>query len=283
MRNLDMDQLKTFVTIGETGNFSEAARALHKTQSAVSMQMKRLEETVNLPLFKRDGRYNRLTKHGKRLLDYARRIAALNDEAVNTLVEPGLSGTVRLGLPSYAAAFLPALLEDVAAAFPDLSLEIVSQESDKLLRNTLNGKLDLSLLTHRSADGAGDIIRREPLVWAAGPAFAARTEATIPLAAFNLTSYLRALSFLRLEEAGLAFRVVLSSSDTDTLCASLLTGDRVALLPRVCLRPGMRVLGEKEGMPSLPALDIALLLSTESDHESLADLGTIITACLAED
>src|SRR6478735_8131008 len=96
---LDADQLKTFVAIADTGSFTRAAEIVYKTQSAVSMQMKRLEERVGRPLFGRDGRHAKLTEDGERLLDYARRIVRLNTECIASFAESELVGRVRLGLP----------------------------------------------------------------------------------------------------------------------------------------------------------------------------------------
>ncbi|MET0868684.1 MAG: LysR family transcriptional regulator, partial [Pseudorhodoplanes sp.] len=96
---IDIDQLRTFIAIAETGSFTKAAEVVHKTQSAVSMQMKRLEERLNKPIFARDGRASKLTEDGERLLDYARRIVKLNLEALATFSGPELSGRVRLGVP----------------------------------------------------------------------------------------------------------------------------------------------------------------------------------------
>src|ERR671911_2895568 len=99
MHLLDIDQLKTFLAIAETGSFTKAADIVHKTQSAVSMQMKRLEERLDRPIFARDGRASKLTEDGERLLDYARRIIKLNVEAIAAFNDKELSGRVRLGLP----------------------------------------------------------------------------------------------------------------------------------------------------------------------------------------
>ena len=105
---LDADQLKTFVAIADTGSFTRAAEIVFKTQSAVSMQMKRLEERVGRPLFGRDGRHAKLTEDGERLLDYARRIVRLNLECVASFADADLKGRIRLGVPDdYADRYLP--------------------------------------------------------------------------------------------------------------------------------------------------------------------------------
>jgi DNA-binding transcriptional LysR family regulator len=111
MHLLDIDQLRTFVAISDTGSFTKAADIVHKTQSAVSMQMKRLEERLGRPVFERDGRASRLSEDGERLLDYARRIVRLNSECVASFNEADLTGRVRLGLPDdYAECYLPEIL-----------------------------------------------------------------------------------------------------------------------------------------------------------------------------
>ena len=108
---LDSDQLKTFIAIVETGSFTRAAEVVHKTQSAVSMQMKRLEERLGKAIFARDGRASKLTEDGERLLDYAQRIVKLNAEALNTIASAALSGRVRLGVPDdYADRYLPEVM-----------------------------------------------------------------------------------------------------------------------------------------------------------------------------
>ena len=109
--NLDLDLMKTFLAIADTGSFTRAAEEVHKTQSAVSMQMKRLEEVLGRPLFARDGRASRFTPDGERLIEFARRLVSVNDEAVSAFTRPELTGTVRLGTPDdYADRFLPEIL-----------------------------------------------------------------------------------------------------------------------------------------------------------------------------
>ena len=116
---IDVDQLRTFIAIVETGSFTKAADVVHKTQSAVSMQMKRLEELLGRPLFARDGRASRFTPDGERLVEYARRLVALNDEAVSAFKRPELTGTVRFGTPDdYADRFLPEILARFARTRP---------------------------------------------------------------------------------------------------------------------------------------------------------------------
>jgi DNA-binding transcriptional LysR family regulator len=120
---IDVDQLRTFIAIAETGSFTRAAEVVNKTQSAVSMQMKRLEERIQRPIFARDGRASKLTEDGQRLLDYARRIVKLNMETVAAFSDAGLSGHVRLGVPDdYADRYLPEIMARFSRAYPGVEL-----------------------------------------------------------------------------------------------------------------------------------------------------------------
>src|SRR6266571_803001 len=127
---IDIDQLRTFIAIAETGSFTKAADLVHKTQSAVSMQMKRLEERLDRPIFARDGRASKLTEDGERLLDYARRIVKLNIEALSAFSDSELSGRVRLGVPDdYADRYLPEIMARFSHSYPAVELSVICEPS----------------------------------------------------------------------------------------------------------------------------------------------------------
>ena len=163
---LDIDQLKTFIAIAETGSFTKAAEVVHKTQSAVSMQMKRLEERAGRPIFARDGRASRLTDEGDRLLDYARRIIKLNNEAIASLTSAELSGRVRLGVPDdYADRYLPEIMARFSATHPNVELTVVCDPSTDLVDRIDTGDLDLAIITDcQMINRETEIIRREQLL-----------------------------------------------------------------------------------------------------------------------
>src|ERR1700752_4190676 len=144
---LDIDQLRTFVVIAETGSFTRGAEVVHKTQSAVSMQMKRLEERLGKPVFARDGRASKLTEDGDRLLDYARRIIKLNIEALAAFDDAELTGRVRLGLPDdYADRYLPEIMARFSRAYPGVELTIVCEPSVQLVERIDGNELDLVIV-----------------------------------------------------------------------------------------------------------------------------------------
>src|SRR6187455_1361876 len=141
---IDVDQLRTFVAIVETGSFTKAAEVVHKTQSAVSMQMKRLEERLGKAIFARDGRASKLTDDGERLLDYARRIIKLNVEALAAFDDADLSGRVRLGVPDdYADRYLPEIMARFSRAYPGVEFTVMCEESIDLIKRIEADEIDL--------------------------------------------------------------------------------------------------------------------------------------------
>src|SRR5260370_33448542 len=134
---IDIDQSRPFIAMAEPGSFTKAAEIVHKTQSAVSMQMKRLEERLDRPIFARDGRASKLTEDGERLLDYARRIVRLNIEALAAFADSELSGRVRLRVPDgYAHRYIPEIMARFSRGYPGVELTVTCQSSSHLM--TLN-------------------------------------------------------------------------------------------------------------------------------------------------
>src|SRR5437762_7902865 len=163
---LDIDQLRTFLAIVETGSFTRAAEIVHKTQSAVSMQMKRLEERLERPIFARDGRASKLTEDGERLLDFARRIVKLNVEAIAAFSDAELSGRVRLGVPDdYADRYLPEIMARFSLAYPGAELTITCQSSIELIELIDENELDLAIVTNCEGARPAESFRRERLLW----------------------------------------------------------------------------------------------------------------------
>src|SRR6266571_5789555 len=161
---LDVDQLRTFLAIVETGSFTRAAEIVHKTQSAVSMQMKRLEERVGRPVFARDGRASKLTEDGERLLDFARRIVKLNVEALAAFADFALSGRVRLGVPDdYADRYLPEIMARFSRAYPGVELSVVCEPTVDLIERIDANDLDLAIITHVQGQRPAETFRGERL------------------------------------------------------------------------------------------------------------------------
>src|ERR1700693_3471002 len=163
---IDVDQLRTFIAIAETGSFTKAAEVVNKTQSAVSMQMKRLEERLERPIFARDGRASKLTEDGARLLDYARRIVKLNVETLAAFSDAELSGRVRLGVPDdYADRYLPEIMARFSRVYPGVELTVICEPTVDLLERIDANELDLAIVTNCESKRASETFRRERLLW----------------------------------------------------------------------------------------------------------------------
>jgi DNA-binding transcriptional LysR family regulator len=272
---LDVDQLRTFIAIAETGSFTRAAEFVNKTQSAVSMQMKRLEERLERPIFARDGRASKLTDDGQRLLDYARRIVKLNVETIAAFSDAELSGRVRLGVPDdYADRYLPEIMARFSRAYPGVELSVICEPSVDLLERIDANELDLAIVTNCESKRASETFRRERLLWVTSNRHGTHAEERVPLALGRPTCSWRSIACERLETVARPYRVLYSSSNAGAVAAAVLAGLAVSVLPESGLRPGMRVLSPADGFPDLPSCHVGLV---RNSHES-----TTLAGALAE-
>jgi DNA-binding transcriptional LysR family regulator len=257
---LDSDQLRTFVAIVDSGSFTRAADVVHKTQSAVSMQIKRLEERIGRPLFERDGRQARLTEDGERVLDYARRIVRLNLECVTSFTDADLKGRVRLGVPDdYAERYLPEILARFSRSNPQAEVTVVCEPTPNLVEMLQAGDLDLAIITHIDRRGPAEIVRVEQLLWVTSARHQAHEEAIVPLALGRPTCVWRQSATEALERSGRPFRVLYASWNSTAVGAAVMAGLAVSVLPESAVRAGMRILGQSDGFPPLPTCRIGLL------------------------
>ena len=238
---IDVDQLRTFIAIAETGSFTRAAEVVHKTQSAVSMQMKRLEERLDRPIFARDGRASKLTEDGQRLLDYARRIVKLNVETLAAFSDAELSGRVRLGVPDdYADRYLPEIMARFSRAYPGVELTVICEPSVDLLERIDANEIDLAIVTN--CEGLGNLPARAAAVGDLEPASDPSGGAPLPLALGRPSCGWRQLALECLEASAGPIEVLYSSSNAGAVAAAVLAGLAVSVFPESGLRPGMRVL-----------------------------------------
>jgi DNA-binding transcriptional LysR family regulator len=258
--NLDVDQLKTFLAIADTGSFTRAADDVNKTQSAVSMQMKRLEEQLGRPLFSKDGRGVRFTADGDRLVEYARRIVAISDEAVSAFMRPDITGTIRFGTPDdYAEYFLPEILARFSRTHPLVTVDVECVSSITLRERIAHGELDLAIISTGPTAPEGEIVRSEPLVWATSTRHNTHLFDLLPIAVANAGCCWRQLTEESLTRIKRKFRVAYTSPNSAAINAAVLQGLAVGAMPEMCLRPGMRVLSEDEGFPSLGHFQIGMI------------------------
>lgn len=256
---LDLDQLQTFVAINETGSFTKAADEVFRTQSAVSMQMRRLEERIGRPLFEKDGRSNRLTAEGERLLNYARRMLRLNHETLAAFDDRSLEGQVRIGVPDdYADRFLPEIMGRFAQSNPRIEMSIICEPTLNLAELIRKGQIDIALVT-QCDDVIPDVVRREPLLWVTSASHAIHEEPVVPLAVGRPTCAWRKAATDTLDQSGRDYRVLFTSWSATVVIAAVMSGLAVSVLPECALRPGMRVLGEADGFAPLRDCQIGIL------------------------
>jgi len=263
---IDPDLLRAFVLIAEGGSVTRAAERVGRTQSAVSMQIRRLEEIVGQTLLLRTPRGMVPTPRGTWLLERARALLSLNDEILTTLRAPPMVGTVRLGTPDdYALNWLPGILARFAEAHPLVELDVTCLNSEVLAERMREGRLDLTLLTegHQAAGMLGKQIWRGPLRWVGSPSHALHRRDPLPLAlALNESSCpWRRAALTALREAGHRARVTYNSA-TQTGCFTVaLAGLALTVSTPTALPEGLAWMGEAEGLPPLPQMGIMLLRS----------------------
>ncbi|MBK3774868.1 LysR substrate-binding domain-containing protein [Azospirillum aestuarii] len=260
MREMDLGLLRTFVSVVDAGGFTRAGERVHKTQSTVSQQIRRLEEQVGLPLLDRNSRAVALTDDGERLLGYARRLLALNDEANAVLSGRPAAEVVRLGVPEdYAVERLPRLLADFARANRRLRLDVRCDLSVRLRADVECGDLDIALVKQEPGRPGALRAWREPLCWV-GPAVEdLHRDDPLPLVLFPQGCVYRNRAVHELERAGRRWRVAYSSPNHAGVRAAVSGGLGVSVLPHSALPAGARFLGVADGLPALPETELALL------------------------
>ena len=270
MRNLDLDLLRTFVAIADAETFAAAAHRVHRTQSAVSQQMQRLESHVGKSLMIKHGRTKRLTDDGMKLLDYARRIIALNDEANASLAtRPGQTALVRLGASNdMADTILPIMLGRIAKSHPNVLLEIRTGRSPFLMEELNKGELDLAITTRLDPNLPRIALRSSPTVWLCAADYQFERKKQLPLILSNEPSLFRALAIDALDRAHLGWRITYLSLNLLAIRAAVRAGLGITARNIEMLSQDLRVLGEAEGLPRLPDVTFHLYMRDESVGEA---------------
>ena len=278
---LDLDQLQTFIAIVDSGSFTKAADRVYKTQSAVSMQMRRLEERIGKQLFIKDGRGNRLTVEGEKLLNYARRIIRLNNEAIAAFDDNRLEGMLRIGTPDdYADRYMPEIIGRFAKTHPNVELYIVCEPSVDLAERMHKGELDIALVTHNPRERMSDVVRTEPLCWVGSANHPIRDDAPVPLAVGRRDCQWRQLACSALDAVGREHQILFTSWSCTVVAAAVLAGMAVSVMPESALRTGMKVLSHADGFPALPPVQIGIMKRPGVSLSLMNAITAHITACL---
>ncbi|WP_022963991.1 LysR substrate-binding domain-containing protein [Halopseudomonas pelagia] len=270
---IDSELLRTFVAIADQGGFTRAAQALNRTQSAVSMQMKRLEEDVlQRALFLKEGRQLGLTAEGQLLLGYARRILKLQSEVMSSLREPHMVGSVRVGTPDdYVMRFMPNILARFAQTYPMVQVELHCEPSFHLLQRK---DLDLTIVTREPGKEIGQLLRQEQIVWAQAASFDLNEQSSLPLAMFNAECFCRDWACNALDTMGRDYRVAYTSPSLSAIMAVVSAGLAITAQLQSLIPADMRILGQEDGLPSMPSASIVLLRNAQTRSP--------VSECMAE-
>lgn len=259
MVDLGTDLLRTFVAVAETLNFTKASHLVHRTQSAVSQQIKRLESDLGKRLFAREGKGVSLSAEGEAFLPHARRILKVHDEALSQLNQPEMAGVIRVGVSDeLATCFFPEILVRFAGWHPCLRVEVHCEFRDALTAKLARGELDLHLNTSLSHLPGARVLARTPLLWASAQGHLIHLEDTLPLAVFRQGCSYRRQALQALDLAGRPYWVAYSSPSLAGIQAAILSGLAVAPLIRPSLPAGAQVLGPEEKLPLLPMVNLYL-------------------------
>jgi DNA-binding transcriptional LysR family regulator len=263
---LELDVLRTFVAIAETGSFTLAATAVFRTPSAVSMQIKKLEEMLGRPVFTRDARSVSLTRDGEVLLGFARRLLAVNREAVSKFIMPDIRGVVRLGSPDdYGERVLTTVLKRFAQTHPAIAVDVTIDQTSNLKRRLTEGRLDLTLVTTcRNVPADAEVLLTEPVVWGGARGGSAHLCEPLPVSLWEEGCVWRANALDALGKVGRDYRIAYMSAHTAGQKAAVLADLAVAPLPKSFVGDSIVVLGPKEELPELGEYSLAMMVAPDA-------------------
>ncbi|MGM8779535.1 transcriptional regulator LrhA [Enterobacter hormaechei subsp. oharae] len=266
--NLDLDLLRTFIAVADLNTFAAAAAAVCRTQSAVSQQMQRLEQLVGKELFARHGRNKLLTEHGIQLLGYARKILRFNDEACMSLMFSNLQGVLTLGASDESAdTILPFLLNRISSVYPKLALDVSVKRNAFMVEMLKENEVDLVVTTHRPGQFDSLTLRTSPTHWYCAAEYVLQKGEPIPLVLLDDPSPFRDMVLAALNEAGIPWRLAYVASTLPAVRAAVKAGLGVTARPVEMMSPDLRVLGQSEGLPSLPDTEYLLCHNAASNNE----------------
>lgn len=270
---LELDLLKTLVAIAETGNFSAASEVVFRTPSAVSMQVKRLEELVGRPVFVRDSRSVSLTADGEALLEHARRLLALNRDMLSKFIVPEVGGEVRLGAPDdVSERFLPEMLRRFNDSHPGVMVNVVVEDSPLLVEGVKNKTIDIAIITCEGSQkrSGSEIVHREQLVWAALKGGVAGEQNPLPISVWEEGCYWRKVALDRLNDAGRDYRIAFQSAYIAGQKSAILADLVVAPIPVSSLTDQIVEARDICCLPELPEYGLGMLVGENSNSAVVA-------------
>src|SRR3984957_11323413 len=268
---LDLELLRSFVSVVDAGGFTRAGERVHRTQSTVSQQIRRLEEDVGQPLLNRSGKDVTPTEAGERLLSYARRLLALEEEARDVLARPGNEGAVRLGVPEDFAAYrLAKLLGSFSRSHPGLRLDVPPDQSLDLKHDLERGDLDLALFKRPVGEKGGVAVWPERVHWVTSKAHPIDPNIrSVPLIGFPVGCLYRAGAIHAIESAGRPWHMAYTSSNLSGIQAAVAAGLGLSILSEMAIQSDHRVLTARDGFAPIDRTEVALMASPDASPATL--------------
>lgn len=266
-----MDWLKCFVAVVDAGSLSAAAPEVHRSQSAMSMQLKKLESSLGCQLLVRGPRQHQLTPEGQRLLGYARRMLDLHAETQAAFHGNEMTGRIRLGVPdAYAAKYLTPVLKRFAPHHGSVEIELSCEQSTSLIPRIERGDLDLALVS-RNHPRHGTLLFYEPMVWVGSPEFQVWRRDPLPIAVYESTSLAKRSAIHSLALQGRRYRVVYNSSSLAGQIAAVESGLAVAVLAQCSAPPHLEILGSDQRLGPLEPMEVSIYRSKASQASEAVD------------
>jgi DNA-binding transcriptional LysR family regulator len=278
--NLDLDTLRTLVTAHEMGGFAQAADRLSRTPSAISLQMKRLQEDVGTALFRKRGLGLALTEAGETTLQYARTMLALNDELLHKLRGASFEGDLRFGCPQDFASLLPTILQQFAAVFPHVRIDLRVEGNGALVEALEKNELDLAVTIGFADRTNAEHIADAPLLWIASPEYTQRVDEPLLLATLGPQCGFRKRALQALDEAAAPYRIAASSPSLDGLWAAVLGGLGVTARTALHLPHGLVTGKTLHGLPALGTLPVALHRHTGATGPAVELMQSLLRSAL---
>lgn len=280
--DLEIDLLRAFTTVAETGSFTAAADVVGRSQSAVSQKIIRLEELLGRPLFNRTSRSLVLTGEGERLLSTARRMLEFNDMAVRTLVEPADVERLRIGISEdFVPHHLPSLLGKFAALCPDVRLELMTGLSCNLLAAYDEDKLDVVIAKKDGRAQRGRVIWREPLVWIGAVGCDPESTEPVPLVLLPTPCTYRGVAIRALDSVRRDWRVACTANSLVGARAAVAGGFGVTVLGRSFVQDGLRIIPPSDLWPVLPMTEIVVIGEETVEARMVRPLLSFLTDTLS--
>jgi DNA-binding transcriptional LysR family regulator len=280
--NFDIDCLRSFLVVADTMNISQAAENVGRAQSTVSQQIAKLEAQVGRELLtRRRGRVLELTAEGERLVNYARRMLQLNDEAYSSICGDTLTGSVRVGVPlDFFGRDVMTWLARFKQRHPGVTLEVEANQSENLMRRSERGEFDLAFFKQEVGARRGVVALTEQMVWVGGPNYSPTPDESVPLILFPEGCAYRRFAIATLEASKRHWHVSFVGPSFDCLRSAVTEGLGVSVLSRALVTSPLRIVRREVALPQLPAVELAYSCGKRSKSRIVTELANFLSDSL---